>query len=67
MHRGSEWAEMISLKIWSAPIPAGESEMQGMDVEWESRRGLYGYLVEFFDGIRCLTKRARFYTKLKQR
>jgi len=67
MKTSPEWAESVSSKIWSAPMSTDAHERHHMDVEWESRRGLHGLLVELWQGIRGFTKRLRGYTKLKQR
>ena len=67
MHRGSEWAETVSSKIWTAPIISlGSNERVNMEVDWENRWGLHGYLVELWDGIKWLRSRFHAYTKLKQ-
>ena len=66
MHEGSEWAETVSAKIWSAPVCTPSQERLGMDVDWENRRGLQGYLLELWHGIRGLGRRLHAYTRLKQ-
>jgi hypothetical protein len=66
MHRRTEWAEVVSSKVWSAPIVTADNERLKMEVEWEGGIGFRGYLTELWQGIKALSRRIHLYTKLKQ-
>ena len=62
-----EWAEAISLKIWTSPISTttdGKRLPRGVD--WKNKGVLQGYLEELWHGLKALRYQIHAYSKLKQ-
>jgi hypothetical protein len=63
----SDWAEIISSKIWASPVEGSERGANfTMEVDWRNRGIFQGYLEELWDGVKALRRKIHVYTKLKQ-